>query len=64
MLAARLHPGDSGAPLVDAKGRVMGVAFAIDPAHAGTAYAVTDVEVLPVLQTIGNAGVSTGRCLV
>jgi S1-C subfamily serine protease len=64
VIAARLHPGDSGAPLVDYKGRVMGVAFAIDPGHTSTAYAVTDREVEPVLATVGSHAVDTGRCLI
>ncbi len=44
VLAAQLAPGDSGAPLVDQFGRVVGVAFAIDPGRDGTAYALTTAE--------------------
>ncbi|MCU1428582.1 MAG: Trypsin-like peptidase domain/Colicin production protein [Actinomycetia bacterium] len=64
VLAARLEPGDSGAPLVNGNGDVVGVAFAIDPAHRGTAYAVTDDEVTPVLNAVRQRPVSTGHCLV
>jgi S1-C subfamily serine protease len=64
VLAARLHPGDSGAPLVNTAGAVVGVAFAIDPAHGGTAYAVTDKEVTPVLREVSSEPVNTGDCLV
>jgi len=64
VLAAELHPGDSGGPLVDADGDVVGVAFAIDPASSGTAYALTDAEVLPILDAVGDAPVGTGACLV
>jgi S1-C subfamily serine protease len=64
VLAARLHPGDSGAPLVSLNGDVVGVAFAIDPAHPSTAYAVTDQEVDPVLHQAHGTAVSTGHCLV
>jgi S1-C subfamily serine protease len=64
ILAARLAPGDSGAPFVNAKGEVIGVAFAIDPGSDRTAYALTDDEVRPVLRAAGNAPVDTGDCLV
>jgi hypothetical protein len=64
VLAARLHPGDSGAPVVAMNGDVVGVSFAIDPAHLSTAYAVTDQEVDPVLHEAHGTPVSTGPCLV
>lgn len=64
VLAASLEPGDSGAPLVDLEGRVIGVAFAIDPAREGTSYALTDDEVLGVLGLVQESGVGTGGCLI
>ncbi len=64
VVAAELHPGDSGGPLVDGSGTVVAVAFAIDPGDPGTAYALTDAEVRVVLDTTGDAPVSTGACLV
>jgi S1-C subfamily serine protease len=39
-LSARVHPGDSGAPVVDGDGRVTGVLFARLSNGAPTAYAV------------------------
>lgn len=44
VLAATLHPGDSGAALTDLDGRVVGVAFAIAPDEPSTAYALTSKE--------------------
>jgi S1-C subfamily serine protease len=68
VLAAELAPGDSGGPLVDQEGRVVGVAFAIDPGQAGTAYALTgdelDAALEPALATGTEAAVDTGPCLV
>jgi uncharacterized membrane protein required for colicin V production len=66
LLAAQLKPGDSGAPLVSDQGRVLGVAFAIDPGHAGRAYAITNAEVSPVLAAAAghHRAVGTGDCLL
>lgn len=68
VLAARLEPGDSGGPLADRQGRVMGVAFAIDPADPDTAYAITNEELRPVLTPVladpaGASSVPTGGCI-
>jgi S1-C subfamily serine protease len=65
VLAAHLAPGDSGGALVDRKGAVMGVAFAIDPGRGGTSYALTDAEVTPVLALAARSSLAdTGSCLV
>lgn len=67
VLASKLAPGDSGGALVDAGGRVIGMAFAIDPGHTATAYALTDVEVRAVLGAARRSAgkpVDTGQCLV
>lgn len=64
VLAASLRPGDSGGALVNADGAVIGVAFAVDPGTAGTAYAVTDTEVRAVLGSVQPRPVDTGPCLV
>jgi S1-C subfamily serine protease len=68
VLAAQLEPGDSGGALVDAAGRVVGSAFAVDPSSETTAYALTNDEVErvldPVLVSGTSAGVDTGPCLV
>jgi S1-C subfamily serine protease len=68
VLAAALAPGDSGGPLVDEEGRVVGVAFAIDPGEANTAYALTRTEIeRPLKRAIesgASSAVDTGPCLV
>ena len=64
VLAAELAPGDSGAPLVNQAGEVLGVAFAIDPGAATTAYALTNDELRPVLENLPGEAVETGSCLV
>lgn len=60
-LAARLRPGDSGGPLIDTQGRVIGVAFAIAPDRSATAYALADDEVRAVMAAPRTRG--TGRCM-
>ena len=60
-LAARLARGDSGAPVADGQGRVIGVVFAISPDRETTAYAVTAAEVQAVLDAPREEG--TGDCL-
>ena len=64
VLAATLAPGDSGAGLVSTDGRLVGLAFAIDPDSATTAYAVSDAEFAPVVRRAGSRAVSTGPCAV
>ncbi len=68
VIAAELAPGDSGGPLVDQAGRVVGVAFAIDPGQDATAYALTRAEVdavlVPMLNAGGRSAVGAGPCLV
>lgn len=61
ILASDLEPGDSGSPLVDAAGRVVGVAFAIAPDRPGVAYAVTTDDLQVVLDRAGTA-VDAGPC--
>lgn len=67
VLAADLAPGDSGGPLVDEQGRMVGVAFAVDPGQDSTAYALTKGEVDTVLGPVlggGGQAANTGPCLV
>lgn len=63
VLSAKLHPGDSGAPLVDQAGAVIGVAFAIAPDRPTTAYALATSELDAVLAEPHGTAVSTGACL-
>jgi S1-C subfamily serine protease len=62
-LSADLHPGDSGAALVDTQGRAVGVAFAIAPDRPGVAYALTTDELNGVLAAPRRPNVDTGACL-
>jgi S1-C subfamily serine protease len=63
ILAAELHPGDSGGALVNPTGSVVGVAFAIAPDRAGTAYALTEAELRAVLAVPRDGKANTGPCV-
>ena len=54
-LAADLEPGDSGSAVVDARGRVVGVAFAISTDKEGVAYALTSVGIKVTLARFDDA---------
>lgn len=64
VLASALAPGDSGAALVDAEGRVIGVAFAVAPDKPGVAYALALDELDAVLAGDLSSVRDTGPCLV
>lgn len=63
ILGSNLHPGDSGAALVDSAGAVVGVAFAIAPDDPNVAYALDTSELQAVLSGSLVTEVDTGRCL-
>jgi S1-C subfamily serine protease len=63
ILAASVHPGDSGGALTDADGVVVGVAFAIAPDRPSTAYALTSDELNAALAAPRGGAVDTGPCL-
>lgn len=58
-----VRPGNSGGPLFDTNGHVVGVVFARSTTDADTGYALTLAEVQPVLAQAGSSTpVSSGRC--
>ncbi len=63
VLGALVHPGDSGAPLVDRSGSAVGMVFAVSPERPVTAYALSRAEVAPDLVPPGYGAVSTSGCV-
>ena len=50
VLQATVRPGNSGGPLIDMQGRVLGMVFATSASDPSQAYALTDEEIQPALQ--------------
>lgn len=61
-LSADLRQGDSGSPVVDEQGRLVGIVFAISPDRASTAYAL-DISEVDALLAAPRAVNDTGRCI-
>lgn len=65
-LAADLAPGDSGSPVVDTSGAVVGVVFAVASDRSGVGYALAPDAVVGLLGSGvggGSPAVSTGGCI-
>jgi S1-C subfamily serine protease len=57
-----VRPGNSGGPLLDAQGDVVGIVFARSSVDPDTGYALTLDELRPVLGAVGSAPIGSGGC--
>ena len=66
-VAAQVRPGNSGGPLVDLQGHVIGLIFAASSTNPDQAFALTNDEVMPDVQDgVGRTTRvdTTNRCAV
>lgn len=61
-LRGSVRPGNSGGPLLDSSGDVVGVVFARSSTDPDTGYALTLTELRPVLASVGSTPISSGGC--
>jgi len=47
VIQAKVRPGNSGGPIIDLQGRVLGMVFATSASDPNQAYALTDDEITP-----------------
>lgn len=64
ILASSFQQGNSGGPLINVEGEVIGVAFAIAPDKPGTSYALSTEELQAILEQPRDQRVGTGDCII
>lgn len=62
-ISADIVPGDSGAPIVAADGSVLGIVYARSRSRDGVAFAVSALELAPVVAGAGREPTDPGRCV-
>jgi S1-C subfamily serine protease len=63
VIQANVKPGNSGGPLVDMQGKVLGIVFATSASTRDQAYALTDEEITGAVQKVHSprSAIDTGR---
>lgn len=61
-LSADVTAGDSGGPIINAKGQVIGLVFSRSTQQSEISYGISSIEFPAVTQGYDLSGVSTGKC--
>ena len=61
-LSADVEAGDSGGPIINAKGQVIGLIFSRSTTQNEISYGISSTEFLKVSQGYDLSGVSSGKC--
>jgi S1-C subfamily serine protease len=62
VISGRVRPGNSGGPLVDLQGNVLGIVFATSATDPNQAYVLTDDEIAPDVRDVrGRRSIDTSR---
>ena len=61
-LSADVAAGDSGGPIINAKGQVIGLVFSRSTQQSEISYGISSTEFPAVTQGYDLSGVSTGKC--
>ncbi|MBT95729.1 MAG: hypothetical protein CL431_07165 [Acidimicrobiaceae bacterium] len=61
-LSIEVEPGDSGGPIIDAKGQVIGLIFSRSTKQDETSYGISSSEFIKVTQNYDSSAVSSGNC--
>lgn len=61
-LSADVTAGDSGGPIINAKGQVIGLVFSRSTIQSEISYGISSIEFPAVTQGYDLSGVSTGKC--
>jgi S1-C subfamily serine protease len=64
VFAGRVEHGDSGGPLLDANGKVIGMVFASDPTKTDVGFALRPADIVPLILSTASsiAPADTGAC--
>lgn len=61
-LSVEVKPGDSGGPIINKKGQVIGLIFSRSTTQGDTSYGISSTEFIKVTQNYDSSAVSSGNC--
>ena len=61
-LSAEVISGDSGGPIINIKGQIIGLIFSRSTIQDGVSYGISSAEFTKVTESYDLSGVSSGKC--